>query len=350
VSDQAKKKTLIIRFSSIGDLAQTLSVASALKPSSSHLTLLTRADLAGLAENHPALDRVVLWPRRSTLTDFFKQVQQLRSEKFDRIYDAHNSLRSRLICWCLGFFSLQTKLIRKPRKSLLRFLLFRFRINFFEQPFSGQRDLLAPLKKWNLDSKPPETPQMFLSLDETQWAKQNLNLLESEIVIGLVPSAAFALKRWPLDYWKQLIEMFKISLGRAPKFILFGGPGDEKIKDLRLEWPEQILDRVGLLSLRESSALIKECHLVVSNDTGLMHIAEQLGIACIALMGPAPFGFPSRPATKILEKKMECRPCSKHGQGPCRNDRYQACLRDITPSEVFAACMKTLSPIGETQP
>jgi len=54
-------------------------------------------------------------------------------------------------------------------------------------------------------------------------------------------------------------------------------------------------------------------------------------------MGPAPFGFPSRETTKIMQLDLNCRPCSKHGQGPCVNEKYQRCLVDITPEQVFEA-------------
>jgi ADP-heptose:LPS heptosyltransferase len=65
-------------------------------------------------------------------------------------------------------------------------------------------------------------------------------------------------------------------------------------------------------------------------------VGEQLGKPTVALMGPAPFGFPSRPSTKIMELNLSCRPCSKHGQGPCVNKIYHQCLVDITPDQVAA--------------
>jgi ADP-heptose:LPS heptosyltransferase len=85
----------------------------------------------------------------------------------------------------------------------------------------------------------------------------------------------------------------------------------------------------------------------VSNDTGLLHVAEQIGKPSIALMGPAPFGFPSRPKTKIFEIDLSCRPCSKHGQGPCVNSEYQKCMRDIKPEDVSRHLRSLLyAPVG----
>jgi ADP-heptose:LPS heptosyltransferase len=98
--------------------------------------------------------------------------------------------------------------------------------------------------------------------------------------------------------------------------------------------PSRVLNLSGQLSLQESTAAISLCRGLISNDTGLLHVGEQLGKKTIALMGPAPFGFPSRPSTRILELNLPCRPCSKHGQGPCVNEKFQRCLVDITPEQV----------------
>lgn len=99
--------------------------------------------------------------------------------------------------------------------------------------------------------------------------------------------------------------------------------------------PERTLNLAGACSLQVSAAVVAESKFLISNDTGLLHVAEQLGTPAIALMGPAPFGFPSRPATSVMEIDLPCRPCSKHGQGPCINKvKFHQCLVDITPSQV----------------
>lgn len=148
--------------------------------------------------------------------------------------------------------------------------------------------------------------------------------------IALAPSAAYFLKRWPKDYFMKLIE-----LQPDEKFVLLGGPEDSFIEDIHAVAPERVLNLAGKCSMQVSAAVVAESKLIVANDTGLLHVAEQLGKPAIALMGPAPFGFPSRPATKIMEIDLPCRPCSKHGQGPCINKfKFHQCLVDITPEMV----------------
>ncbi len=267
----------------------------------------------------------------------------LRREKFTHIYDAHNSLRSRFVTCFLApsilsfvfpFFSI--KVLCKSQKRWWRFLLFRFRINKYRQPFSGQRDLLEPLKKWGLKENLPLPPQIFV--DESTKISVKKRLSQDGVpasFTALAPSATHILKRWPLSQWKELIRLHP-----GECFVVLGGPKDIFLQELSKEFPSQIRNWAGKTSLKETVALIAFCEALITNDTGVLHVAEQLGKACIVMMGPAPFGFPSRPSTKILELLLPCRPCSKHGQGPCINKKYQQCLVDISPEMVSQAFLE----------
>jgi ADP-heptose:LPS heptosyltransferase len=326
-------KFLIIRFSAFGDVVQTLSVPSAIAQAfpEAQIQWITRKDMAPLLRNHPHIHKVWEFDRKAGALGLMKLVWSMRGEKFTHIYDAHNNSRSRIISLILrpfGFLGLGPKFIRRSIRRWKRFLLFKFRINKFEQPFSGQRDLLEPLQKWGVSKLSPPAPQIFPSADVVEKARGLLG--EFNNAVSLAPSAAYFLKRWPKEYWKQLIELMP-----AQKFVLLGGPEDSFIEDIHAVAPERVMNLAGKASLQVSSAVVGLSRVVISNDTGLLHVAEQLGKRTIALMGPAPFGFPSRPTTKIMELNLSCRPCSKHGQGPCVNkEKFHKCLVDITPAQV----------------
>ncbi|XGC79634.1 glycosyltransferase family 9 protein [Bdellovibrio bacteriovorus] len=328
-------KFLIIRFSSFGDVVQTLSVPAALKQTypQAEIHWVTRKDMAPLLQNHPAINRVWEFDRKKGVSGLIQLCFEMRKENFTHIYDAHNNSRSRIISAILrpmGFIGVGPKFIRRSIRRWKRFLLFRFRINKFEMPFNGQRDLLEPLEQWGVPRLAPPSPQIFPS-DESH--KKALDVLGSYAgAIALAPSAAYFLKRWPKEYWKELIMLFPNQ-----KFVLLGGPEDSFIEDIRDVAPDRVLNLAGKCSLQVSSSVVAHSAALVSNDTGLLHVAEQLGQKTIALMGPAPFGFPSRPTTKVMEIMLPCRPCSKHGQGPCVNKtKFHQCLVDITPLHVAA--------------
>lgn len=332
------EKILIIRFSSIGDVVQCLSVASKLKEAypGSEIHWVTRKDMQGLLSNNKNIDKVWALNKAEGVFGLLKFAIQLRKENFSRIYDAHNNSRSFVIRLVLNPFGLGPMTLIRSVERWKRFLLFQFRINKFEQPFSGQRDFLTPLKKWGIQASLPKTPQMFISTEALNIASELIK--HHSPFIALVPSAAFLLKRWPKEYFTQLI----LELPDA-KFVCLGGNEDTFIEEISSAAPGRVLNLAGKCSLQISAAVIQHSQLVVANDTGLMHIAEQLGKPLIALMGPAPFGFPSRrPATTILERNLACRPCSKHGQGPCVNKNFHECLVDIKPEEVASIVMGLL--------
>lgn len=321
-SQQAEHvKILLLRFSSFGDVTQCLSVPSLLKKhfKSCEIHWATRTDFKELIEKHPHVHKIWTLNKGSGFTDLIKLIWALKAEGFTHVYDAHNTTRSMFIRL---FFRLNPfiKIASKSSYRIKRFFLFKLRINLFEQPFSGQRDLIRPLKKWGIPFELPTPPQLYLPNIQLHIPEKFMN------AIALVPSSAHELKKWPKEYWMQLIEKFPNQ-----NFILLGGPEDLFIEDIHQKYPEQTLNLAGSLSLLQSSYIISKSKLVVSNDTGLMHVAEQLGIQVIALMGPAPFGYPSRPSTKILELELYCKPCSKHGQGPCVNKEFHKCMRGISP-------------------
>lgn len=328
-------KVLIIRFSSFGDVLQTLSVAGALKRQfpEAEIHWATREEFRPLISTHPGVAKVWSLPKNSSFVTLLQLARALRSEGFTHVYDAHNNLRSRLIGWVLmGVFgwrrwAKQMQFLRRSIYRYRRFLLFRFRINRFPKPFSGQGALLEPLRRWGIPTSPPPVPQLYVpvSMPDKISYKQNE-------FIALAPSAAFPLKRWPVEYWQELIRSMP-----EWKFVLLGGPEDVFLEQIVSIAPARVTNLAGKLPLLESASVIANSFGLVSNDTGLMHVAEQLGKPCVALMGPAPFGFPCRPQTTILELDLACRPCSKHGQGPCVNPEFQKCLRGIPPTAVAQA-------------
>jgi ADP-heptose:LPS heptosyltransferase len=316
---------------------QSLSVAGALRSRfpGSEIHWVTRREFLPLLETHPAIQKVWTVDRKEGLPGLLRLAKALQRQGFTRVYDAHNNLRSRLIVfrilgllhwrrWALG--------IRFRRRSIYRmrrFFLFNFRLNLFAKPFNGQRDLLRPLKAWGVPELAPRAPQLFIPPLWRQKAEREMGAEFRAGFVALAPSAAFPLKRWPLQYWRELIGQMS-----EEKFVILGGPEDNFLQELVSVAPNRVRNLAGKLNLEESAAVVEMAKYLISNDTGLLHVAEQLGKPCIALMGPAPFGFPSRPSTVVLERDLYCRPCSKHGQGPCRNKELHKCLVDIKPLEV----------------
>jgi ADP-heptose:LPS heptosyltransferase len=316
-------KVLVIRFSSIGDVTQALSIPAHIRSHypDAEIHFLTKNIFSELMSTNPYIHKI--WTINSG-DSLLKMVSQLNQEKFDHIYDAHNNLRSNLFY----FLVKAGKKLQRPMERFKRFLLLRFKINKFEMPFSGQRDLLKPLEKWNIPFILPKGPQIFLKTETLNSAKKILT--ENKVTgsfVAVAPSAAHLFKRWPVDKWKELFY-----LSPEIQFVVLAGPTDDFTAEFNI-FPN-VKNLTGKTSLLQSAAIIQLSSKVISNDTGLLHFSEQLDKNTIALMGAAPFGFPSKPHTTIIKKDLPCWPCSKHGQGPCVNPEYHRCMNDITAREV----------------
>ena len=101
----------------------------------------------------------------------------------------------------------------------------------------------------------------------------------------------------------------------------------------------------GEFSLQETGALLGRARALVSGDTGVMHMATGVGTPVVALFGPTvgQFGFfPYRAPAVVLERPLDCRPCSATGTAHCPMGHHR-CLGDIAPAEVAAAVQRLVA-------
>lgn len=320
------QKLLIIRFSSFGDIVQCMGVPKAFLQSfpSAEIHWAVRSDFKTLLQGHPHIHKVWDYDRKTGIAGLWAFIQELKRAQFTHVYDAHNNIRSRII----SLFLRSNYFIRRSKERLKRFLLFRFRKNLLPRPFVAQKSFVDPLGQWGVVTDIPTAPQFFI--DKTLFPK---NAVPFDSYIALSPSAAWELKRWPVNYWKKLIE-----LASDQNFIILGGPEDTFCSELVLKGQEhRIINLAGRLSLMESCSVVERAKLLITNDTGLMHVADQLGIPMISFIGPTAFGYPASPKSHVLEIDLSCKPCSKDGRGRCRNSTYKKCLRDISPEQAHNA-------------
>jgi heptosyltransferase-2 len=250
----------------------------------------------------------------------------LRKEKYTHIYDAHHNLRSFVLKLILMSVFNPPSLIVRPKERIKRILLFIFRINLFPKPFKGIDSYIMPLQKWGIEDNKSK-PAVRWNFKEP--IKNLPRAVGEDRYITIVPSAAWIMKRWPVEYWKQLVLLLPNI-----KIVILGGKEDSFCEEISTVDPQRVLNMAGKLSLIESCEVIGKSILVVSADTGLLHVADVLDILGISLMGPTAFGFTRSIKIKTLESDLSCRPCSKDGSGKCSQKIYQKCMIDITPALV----------------
>lgn len=320
------QKILIIRFSSFGDIVQASSVCLALKQRfpQAQIDWVTRSDMSGFLSCIKEIDHIWSFDRKKGLGGLIRLGFELRKAGFTHVYDAHANVRSLILSLILRSFS---KIIfaKRSKERFKRFCLFVLRVNNFPKPYKGILSFLRPLVDWGVDPVLVGAQKWHFAPEVAEFVD---GLVDPNDVI-LVPSAAWEMKRWPLEYWKDLIR-----LSPDKQFVVLGGPDDHFCEELVEIDPVRVKNLAGKLSLTQSCYAVQRCALVISADTGLLHVADVLGKRGIALLGPTAFGHPSSSLIKVMEVALACRPCTKDGRGKCSQAVYKKCLVDILPKDV----------------
>ena len=171
-------------------------------------------------------------------------------------------------------------------------------------------------------------PRIFLSDEEKVWAGEQLASLRQEgaPLVALHPFATHSAKSWPLERWLEVATLLREN--GIPYFWV--GCGDA------LPESESGRSFVNATSLRQLCALIHGADVLVTGDSGPMHLANGVDTPVLAMFGPTcqEWGFfPSGPADRVIQLDMPCRPCSLHGSGTC--SKGNACIMDISSEQVF---------------
>ena len=178
---------------------------------------------------------------------------------------------------------------------------------------------------------------------------RSLGVDASKMMVGLHPGSVWATKRWSAEGFARLIGMLK---ERYPcEILLFGGPEDAeviaKVQELCGGCTVSLIDRIGL---RELPAALSMCRILITNDSGPMHIAVAERVPVIAIFcatTPALGFYPYSSKAIVVEKDLPCRPCSSHGGRRCPLGT-EDCIRLIGPEQVYQAVAQLLD--GTSRP
>lgn len=157
-------------------------------------------------------------------------------------------------------------------------------------------------------------------------------------IIGIAPGATYGpAKRWLADRFAAAGDTMSVEL--SARTVLFGGKADrETAEDVRRHAQTGMINLAGMTSLAETIYLISQCRLMISNDSGLMHVAGALNIPTVAVFGstnPATTS-PAGEKTILVRKEVPCSPCLKK---TCPTDFR--CMMQVTVEDVVSAA-KTL--------
>jgi ADP-heptose:LPS heptosyltransferase len=319
-----KTKFLIIRFSSIGDIILTSPVVRCLKNQfpEAEIHYLTKKRNADLLQANPYIDKIHL------LGDSLSEtIRELKTENYDYVIDLHNNLRSLRVK--LG---LKTKSFSFNKLNIRKLLLTLFKINTMPLGHIVDRNL-ATLSHFNVKNDGKGLDHFIPEMDEILITELPENFRNG--YVALVLAGTYTTKKMPVEKYRKLINSSKYP------FILLGGKSEIAMAASILDWNTgNVLDFTGKLRINQSASLVKNAKLVVSNDTGLMHIAAAYHKKILSVWGnTAPelgmSPYMSGEGSEILEMKgLPCRPCSKLGYRKCPKKHFR-CMNDLPENRII---------------
>jgi len=314
------KKLLIIRFSSIGDIILTTPVIRCVKQqlSGAEIHFLTKQQNLPLLEANPYIDKLY-----SISEKIDEIIPELKKENYDQVIDLHKNFRSKGVILKLQKPSTSFNKINIEKWLIVNLKINRLpKIHIVDRCFQAVEKLDVKNDNLGLDYFIPSKDQVNIkSLPDSHQAG----------FIGWVIGAKFNTKVYPEE---KIIEACK----RTDKpIVLLGGLEDaEKGERIKNEVGDTIYNSCGKLNINQSASLIKQAEKIITNDTGLMHIAAAFKKEIISLWGNTipEFGmFPYMPGNEnqshIFEVKgLSCRPCSKLGYKKCPKGHFK-CMNEL---------------------
>ena len=178
---------------------------------------------------------------------------------------------------------------------------------------------------------------MFWKEDAEIFCKnkfKEIGISQEEKIFAIAPGAGFFTKRWPIEYYQIFVK--NILEKHHCKIVVLGDKNDKPQAEL-LANNHNVIDLSGQLSLIQSAVVLSKCKGLVSNDTGLMHMATAVKTPVLAIFGSTvqEFGFfPYRSKSLVVEgTNLNCRPCSHIGRHSCPQSHFK-CMQEISPEIV----------------
>ncbi len=318
----------VVRFSSIGDIVLTTPLIRVIKENikNAEIIFLTKREYSELLSTNPNISKIISFDEGN----FTKFLSTVRKEKFDLFIDLHLIPRSILT---IGFAQSRKRVFYKKQRLARQFM-----VNFkMGRPTRHVIDLyLDCLKPFSLKIH-NKNPEIFLTQPMENGVKTFLkkNRIKKPVVV-IAPGAKRYTKRWEAENFGNLCNLL-IERMNTEIFILGSDEDKGVAEDVKSAIRHRVYDLTGRTSLLQTAAFLKECSVLITNDTGPMHIATAVGTPVVAIFGPTvpEFGFaPYGERNRTIQIPLPCRPCSLHGSSECKKGHFK-CMRFIKPDDVY---------------
>ena len=337
-------RTLIIKPSSMGDIVQALPVLTALKEAhpGAHVSWLSSRAFVGLLEGHPRLEEVIEFDRQrfaragrsvGAMLDFLAFLKGLRQKRFTTVLDLQGLFRSGVAALATGapnrvgfrearemaplFYTAEVALPRRDMHAVDRYLAL---VRHVGLPMPKARDHL------------PVAPE---ARESSRRMLAEAGLETGAPYAVLCPYARWDTKQWPAERFAQVADGLYETFG-ARSVLVGSAAASASARAVAGASRHLPLDLTGRTTLKELVAVIAGSRLMVTDDSGPMHIAAAEGVPVVAVFGPTsarrtgPYG----PGHRVLSGRAPCSPCYRRECVYAGGSLAQCCLRNIGADEV----------------
>lgn len=307
-------KFLIVRFSSIGDIVLTTPIIRCLKQQieDAKVHFFTKPQYVDILKFNPYIDKILI------LKNFKESIAEIKMENYDYIIDLHNNLRS---------FRFKNKLkildFSFPKLNWEKWLMVNFKINKLPNVHVVDR-YFETVKLFDVNNDNQGLDFFINPENEISLESIKTNFKEDFVVFAI--GGQHYTKRMPAEMLAKICEALNFPI------ILLGDEKDFENGEIIKKNSENIFNLCGKLNLLQSASIIKRAKLIVTHDTGLMHIAAAYQRVIFSIWGNTIPEFGMEPyiskkkSFKTQRLGIKCRPCSKIGFKKCPKKHFN-CMR-----------------------
>lgn len=338
-----RTKILIRSTNWIGDAVMTTPAMDAVRSSFPTAEIVVAANplVAELLSGHPACDRSIVYDRKGRhkgAVGLWRFSRELRRERFDLAILFQNAFEAAFLALAAGI----------PRRAGYRTDGRGLLLNYGVPAGRAERRLhqtqyyLNMLRRLGIHGSDGRL-HLECTAAEKSWAER---VLVSTPWAALNPGATYgSAKRWLPERFAETADRMVEAYGFS--IVLVGGPGEKTIGEaIQGAMRVRPLNLIGKTTIRQMMAILSKVQLLVTNDSGPMHVAAAFGVPVAAIFGPTDPATtsPLAPSFRIVRKAVECAPCLKRR---CPTDRR--CMEAVTVEDVLQA-VDELAPSFRTTP
>lgn len=341
------KRVCVVKPSALGDIVQTLPLLPVLRRRfpGAEITWVVNQELADLLDGHRDIDRLIRFSRKGPFASWRRTLGELRAGDFDLVFDLQGLLRT----------GIMTLLTRSPVRVGLETAREGSRLACHTLVANTGRKVPAHERYWRLadalgcgDAVPrTEVP---IRADDRAWARAQFSRLH-EPVLAIHPGAKWKTKRWPVEKFAAIAAKATRHYGFAT--VILGSRDEQAVADQLAELLQTfvpsatVLSLAGQTTLKQLAAVLEAADVLLTNDSGPMHLAAGLGTPVVGVFTctSAIRSGPPGPQHELVSTELKCA-ASYRKRCPYRGRKHMACLEELGTERVWQGFVRLMDKQG----